>query len=221
MKAMKKILFILIVFIYSISFSQVKNEIEKLKKYNSYEHIINVKSKHPWTHKYELNNGLHSKEEVYNSEVLTFRQKFIYDSNNKLNYSVEMYNRNDGTISDTLIETEPKNYDDFSIEQKYDSFNNIIERKITQKLIKRDSLHNEEEVIQIETIFYKYDKLNNVIELNRSFNIPMEFPIVYGGGRSHYQNEKFRYIYNKDGLWTKKYWIIDGKEFFIEKRIFH
>lgn len=216
---MKKILFILVLLVYCFSFSQEKNEVEKLRKYNRYEHIINPKSKYHWTHKYELNNGLHSKEEIYNSKELTFRQKFIYDSINKLKYSVEMYNRDDGTISDTLVETEPKNYDDFSIEKKYDSFNNVIEMKITNKF--SDPLNNEKIVIQIETISYKYDKLNNVIELNRNFNIPMEFPIVYGGGRSHYQNEKFRYIYNKHGLWVKKYWTINGKENLIEKRKFY
>ena len=218
---MKRLLFILTRLICSFSFAQEKNEYEKLKKYNRYEHIKYPKLKHYWTYKYELKNGLHSKQEVYNSKELTFRQKFIYDSTNKLKYSVEMYNINDGIISDTLIETESEIYNNFSVEKKYDSFNNIIEEKFIMKYQKTDSLNNENEVIQIETIFYKYDKLNNIIELNRRFNIPMEFPIIYGGGRSHYQNEKFRYIYNKDGLWTKKYWIIDSKEFFIEKRIFH
>lgn len=199
-------------------FSQEENEIEKLKKYNSYEHIISPKSKFKWTHKYELNKGLHSKEEIYNSKELTFRQKFIYDSINKLKYSVVMYNINDGIISDTLIETESKKYVYPLIEKKYDSYNNIIEEKIYKKT---DSLNNGKEVFEIESILYKYDKLNNIIELNRSFNIPMEFPIVYGDGRAHYQNEKIRYIYNKDGLWIKKYWTVNEKEFLIEKRKFY
>jgi hypothetical protein len=199
-------------------FSQEENEIEKLKKYNRFEHITNPKSKHYWTYKYELKNGLYSKQENYNSKKLTFRQKFIYDSINKLKYSVVMYNINDGIISDTLIETESKKYVYPLIEKKYDSYNNIIEEKIYKKT---DSLNNGKEVFEIETILYKYDKLNNIIELNRSFNIPMEFPIVYGGGRAHYQNEKFRYIYNKDGLWIKKYWTVNEKEFLIEKRKFY
>lgn len=214
--------YLLIFILYSLfSFAQEKKEIENLKKYDNYEHITNPKSKHHWTYKYELKNGRYSKFETYDSKELAFKQKFIYDSINKLKYSISLYNRNDGHISDTLIETESEIYDTFSVEKKHDSFNNIIEEKFIMKYQEVDSLNNEKEVIQIETISYKYDKLNNIIELNRSFNIPIEFPIVCGGGRSHYQNEKFRYIYNKNGLWTKKYWIINGKEFFIEKRKFH
>jgi hypothetical protein len=40
------------------------------------------------------------------------------------------------------------------------------------------------------------------------------------GGRNKYENEKYRYVYNKDNLWTEKYWIVEKKEYLIEKRKF-
>ena len=107
-----------------------------------------------------------------------------------------------------------------NIEYKYDSKNNIIEEKTYTNFFDEISL-KENDSIQIETINYKYNEHNNITELKRNFKFPVKFPIIYGGGRSHYENEKFRYIYNKEGLWIEKYWIVNGKEFFIEKRIFY
>lgn len=104
-------------------------------------------------------------------------------------------------------------------EFKYDSKNNIIEEKIYSKYF--DEFNNKEtDSTQIETITYEYNSYNNITSLNRHFKFPVRFPIIYGGGRSHYENEKFRYVYNDDGLWTKKYWIVNEKEIFIEKRVF-
>ena len=41
------------------------------------------------------------------------------------------------------------------------------------------------------------------------------------GGRAKYENEKFRYVYNKDNLWIEKYWIVENTEYLIEKRKFN
>ena len=85
-----------------------------------------------------------------------------------------------------------------------------------------DEFNNKEtDSTQVETITYEYNSQNNITSLNRHFKFPVRFPIIFVGGRSHYENEKFRYEYNKDGLWTKKYWIINEKEILIEKRKFY
>jgi hypothetical protein len=72
--------------------------------------------------------------------------------------------------------------------------------------------------IQIETNHYKYDKFNNIIEIKRENEPNIKFPIIMTGGRPQYEIEKFRYVYNSDGLWTKMFWIVDGKEKLIKKR---
>ncbi|GAB3719163.1 hypothetical protein [Flavobacterium koreense] len=105
-------------------------------------------------------------------------------------------------------------------EFKYDSKNNIIVEKIYSKYF--DEINNKEsDSTQIETITYEYNINNDIISLNRHFKYPVKFPIIYGGGWSHYENEKFRYEYNNSGLWTKKYWIINEREILIEKRKFY
>lgn len=112
------------------------------------------------------------------------------------------------------------NFDFNKIEYTYDSKNNITEKKIYTNYFDEISL-KENDSIQIETINFKYNKYNNVIQLKRSFKFPVKFPIIYGGGRSHYESEAFQYEYNKIGLWTKKYWIINGRKLLIEKRKFY
>ena len=73
---------------------------------------------------------------------------------------------------------------------------------------------------EIAITYYKYDARNNVIEIRREFQPKRDFPIPITGGPSLYELEYFRYKYNKDGLWTKKYKTVDGKEYLIKKRIY-
>jgi hypothetical protein len=243
MKAIVSLLFFLINL---ICFSQENNEIEKLKKYKTYEVINYPNPKNNWSYKYQLENGRIIEQENYESKTLAYKCKYLYDTINHKEYIIELYNRNDGYKNDSIIKKETihikkiindgkiLNKDEFSLiekygdsiwkfqfEYKYDSQYNIIEKKITDVFIEEDSLKNKIKNIEIETISYKFDKFNNVIELHRSFNNPVEFPIPYGGGRLHYEKENFRYVYNKNALWVKKFWIVNGKETLIEKRKFY
>ncbi|MGB5419563.1 hypothetical protein, partial [Algibacter sp.] len=68
------------------------------------------------------------------------------------------------------------------------------------------------------TTHFKYDKWNNVIEIHREFEPKQEFPIIIIGGPAKYEFEYFRYKYNKNGLWTKKYKTVDAKEILVAKR---
>lgn len=74
-------------------------------------------------------------------------------------------------------------------------------------------------VREIESNSYKYDSKNNVIEIKREYNPKKTFPIPIAGGPSLYEIEKFRYVYNKNGLWIKKYKTVYGSEKLIAKRI--
>lgn len=234
---------LILLLICSFSFSQKSKEFEKLKKYKRYEVIINPTTKYNWTYKYELKNGYVTGEEYYEVKELTFKCIIMYDTLNNYQYTIELFDRNEGYKNDSIVKKEidsiknriKNNYPKREIikksgeydlngnlikeedsiwgkyEYKYDSLNNIIEIKTSDYPEKG----------QIQIITYKYDKFNNIIELNREFNYPVEFPIPVGGGRGHYKKENFRYVYNKDGLWIKKYWIVEGKEYLIEKRKFY
>jgi hypothetical protein len=67
---------------------------------------------------------------------------------------------------------------------------------------------------------YKYDTHNNIIEINRSSEPNQDYPIFITGGRFRYENEKYRYIYNDDGLWTAQYRTVENKEMLITRREF-
>lgn len=233
---------ILFLVIFSFSYSQKNKEFEKLKKYTRYEVVINPKSKYIWTYKYKLKNGYLTEQENYARKELVYKCNYLYDTLNNIQHTIELFKGNKGYINDSIIKKEidlvtneindiytnrkiiKKEgiynsggnliiYDDSifaKYEYKYDSLNNIIEEKI----------YEYPEKTKTETITYKYDKFNNVIEVNRVFNYTVEFPIMVVGGIAHYKKENYRYIYNKDGLWIKKYWIVEGKETLIEKRKF-
>ena len=234
---------LILLLICSFSYSQESKEFEKLKKYKRYEVVTNPSSKYSWTYKYELENGYITEQEYYGGKKLTFKCVVIYDTINNSQYTIELFNRNEGYKNDSIVKKEIdsiknrikhnyakkeiiKNSGEYDsngnlikeedsiwgkFEYKYDSLNNIIE----------DKRSDYPEKGQIGIITYKYDKFNNVIELNREFNYPVKFPIPVGGGRGHYKKENFRYVYNKAGLWIKKYWIVEGKENLIEKRKFY
>ena len=59
------------------------------------------------------------------------------------------------------------------------------------------------------------------LNLNCNFYLHIQYPIIMIGGRAKYENEKFRYVYNKDNLWIEKYWIVENTEYLIEKRKFN
>jgi len=105
----------------------------------------------------------------------------------------------------------------FSKEQiEYDEKGNII--KSTQFTDYRDSTVSPKPQNEKCIITYKYDDRNNVIEIHRKYEPKQEFPIPITGGPFLYEYEYFRYKYNKNRLWTKKYKTVNGKEYLIAKR---
>lgn len=97
---------------------------------------------------------------------------------------------------------------------EYDKNGNVSkEIAYTEFINTHDSI-----VREMETNQYKYDSLNNVIEIKREYAPKKTFPIPITGGPSLYEIEKYRYVYNKNGLWTKKYKTVNRTEKSIAKR---
>lgn len=97
---------------------------------------------------------------------------------------------------------------------EYDSKGNILKWIHSAKWVDMD----EKEHRSIDIIQYRYDKFNNVIRLHRSNDQKWEYPMIITGGPSHYEYEKYRYVYNRDGLWKIKFKTVEGKEYLIKKR---
>ena len=100
-------------------------------------------------------------------------------------------------------------------------FKELIEYDNNGKIIKKTEFNynlNNQEKIEKSTTIFKYDNRNNVIEIHREFEPKQKFPIIMIGGPSKYEFEYFRYIYNKNGLWTKKYKTVNGIENLVAKR---
>lgn len=75
-------------------------------------------------------------------------------------------------------------------------------------------------ILAVESNYYSYDNFNNIIEIKRERNPERDKNSVMTGGRPIYDLEKYYYSYNKYGLWTKMYWILNGKKSLIKKRMF-
>lgn len=99
---------------------------------------------------------------------------------------------------------------------EYDEKGNII--KSTEFIDYKDSSVSPKLKNEKSTTYYKYDDRNNIIEIYREYEPKQEFPIIIIGKPSLYEYEYFRYKYNKDGLWIKKYKTVNGKEYLITKR---
>jgi len=97
---------------------------------------------------------------------------------------------------------------------EYDKKGNII--KTTEFSTYEDL--NGKNVNEKATTNYTYDERNNVIEIHREYEPKQEFTITITGGTFLYEYEYFRYKYNKNGLWHKKYTNVEGKEYLIAKR---
>ncbi|WP_158977404.1 hypothetical protein [Cellulophaga sp. L1A9] len=106
---------------------------------------------------------------------------------------------------------------DFHTEKElyeYDKHGNIS-KITTYSETKKDDKTIEK---QTEILSYLYDNRGNEIEIRRVYSPEREFPIYMLGGPSLHPIENYRYVYNKNGVWTKKFKIIDGKEKLIRKR---
>ena len=99
----------------------------------------------------------------------------------------------------------------FKEQLEYDNNGNIV------KHIKFKYDYGDQNIITKATIHYKYNELNDVIEIHREFEPEREFPLLKNGPLK-YEYEFFRYKYNKNGLWTKKFKTTNGKEILVAKR---
>lgn len=97
---------------------------------------------------------------------------------------------------------------------EYDPKGNIV--KSIKYSIYKDFSGTASEEIAITS--FKYDKQNNIVEIHHQFEPRQKFPIPITGGPSLYEFEYYRYKYNKEGLWIRKYKTVDGKEHLIKKR---
>jgi hypothetical protein len=244
--AMKFYLFHFILFT-TYLFGQSYQELERnknLKKYKSVK-VYNSDGRKGWWEKITLKGGRIHSIKTYNRSLLTHKAVYHFDTKGNLDYEIEKYNSNKGKVNDTvkhfnvyneagqlikmgqekrsqfthqnlpqLIERNATAFDSvfgYREEITYDSIGNIRQHKIYTK---------SDDKFEIEIQQFQYDHNNNVIELNRSAIPKQEYPIIMTGGRDHYENEKFRYVYNKDNLWVEKYWIIHNKEYLIATRKF-
>jgi len=241
-----QILFLLITIIVS---GQSLKKNDNLGKYKSVE-TLHGNNKRRWWTVSKLSNGKIIQTENFLKNKLTYRVIYIYDSINDVTKEVKKYDLNKGFISDTLkffyTWNEKKQLiekkDEFGCTEKYSRFNTenfpeVMERSscpldsiigyreeylydtrgniLVEKIFSKDNGRT-----KIETNSYKYDQFNNIIEINRKSEPKESYPIPVNGGRFRYENEKYRYVYNEFGLWTKQFWIVENKEYLITKRKF-
>ncbi len=223
---------------------------ESLKKYKSVEinYYYDSNKKTGWNKKINLKEGIINTVKIFHKSKLTLESEYHYDKMNDLDFEIVKYNIEKGNINDTIDYSYLYNEKNQLIESEilvkefYSNFNSkSLPQTIESSKTKIDSLvgyrteliYDENGNITSEKIFskfenqykieinnYKYDKFNNLIEVIRN-SIPKEtYPIPVVGGRFHYEIEKYRYVYNKDNLWIEKYWIVEDKEYLIEKRKF-
>ena len=159
-----------------------------------------------------------------------FKYQYKYDDLNRViekEYSfgmVEKFSNFDKNSKPKLIERFNKDnktlyFSPITEIRDFDENGNLIKEVKTEiefPITENDTIKK----IKIETNTFKYDKYGNIIEIKRSYNPKESFPIIMIGGLPLYETENIEYKYNKFGLWTKKYWIADGKKILLYKRKF-
>lgn len=186
-----------------------KNELRSRTEYE-YDRFENVERE---INAYDINKG---KANNVNQIKLEYKDSLLIGR--VFSYGYEKYSDFTELGKPKLIEKKDqvllKAYSKEKIE--YDEKGNII--KSTEFIDYKDCTVSPKPENEKSTIYYKYDSRNNIIEIYREHEPKQEFPIIIIGGPSLYEYEYFRYIYNKDGLWVKKYKTVNGKEYLITKR---
>ena len=228
-------------------FGQAIENSANLKRYKTVETILG-KSKNGWRKLSKLSNGKIVQTENYLRNELRQRVIFIYDSINDVTTEVKKYDSNRGEVSDTLkyfytwnkLKQLVERKDEFGCIEKYSNFDSKNLPQLLDRIncpldslfgYREEYLYDEKGDIIFEKIFskvdnqfqiefnkYKFDQYNNVIEVNRSAEPKQDYPIQVTGGRFRYENEKYLYIYNKYGLWTKQFWIVEKEKHLIARR---
>tara|TARA_R110002051_G_scaffold255120_2_gene314192 strand:+ start:22268 stop:23014 length:747 start_codon:yes stop_codon:yes gene_type:complete len=245
---MKKLLPILVILISSSYLFSQNNELDGLKKYNSY--IIKHLESGKWSTKCDLINGLVTNIESYYKRELRSRRIYEYDKYKNKIREIRTFDINEGVINDTMEIKLIYIHDSLVAEkhtlgtiEKFSDFNEFGKPKMLErteefgfspfielfeydkagnvsKEIAHTEFKNAHEIIvrETETNFYTYDLRHNVIEIRRKYSPKKTFPIPITGGPALYEIENFRYVYNKYGLWTKKYKTVEGTEKLIARR---
>lgn len=204
-------------------------------KYYLSNGLINVQENY-W--KKELRSRYEFEYDTYNNVI---REKTTYDINDG---NVDYVSLIKLKYKDSLLISKELS---FGIKEKYSDFNEfgkpkqivridsskftlqpykeLIEYDKNGNIIKKIEFSSYEDfdgktIKETATTYYKYNDRNNVIEIHREFEPKQEFPIIMTGGPAKYEFEYFRYKYNKNGLWTKKYKTADGKEILVAKRTY-
>jgi len=179
------------------------------------------------THKYSYDENSNITQDdlidFYVKDTSTYNSgPIIYiNSYNNLNQLISIKEFYAGQEEHAFI-TEFSDYNAMGLPQKiirsgysenliYDLQGNIVKKIATNKIFDKE---------EVETIEYTYDENNNIISLKRKMSPEEKFPIIMLEAYPKYEFERFRYKYNKHGDWTKKYWIIEGKEMLFAKRKF-
>jgi len=239
---MRNYIVVILLVINCCTFFGQNKDADKLKNYVSYTEE-NYGSG-GWSKRRTINKkGFVRIEENYLNKKLRSRFEYYYDEYDNRSKEIQTFDPNDGVVSEEfnyelVVNSNgyiSKNfmgiYSDFTElgkpqvvvsehwmgfkeEYEYDVKGNITKWVFYSRLIDSDN----KEYIRKQTTLYSYDKYNNVIRLYRSNDPKEEFPMLMIGGPAKYEYEKFRYVYNKDGLWKKKFKAIEGKEYLVKKR---
>lgn len=228
----------LFLFLILVVFSCRGQDLEKNKDFSKYSSIVDEHVQTNWITKHFLSNGKLSRKEIYSYKRLMGEMFYLYDTFGNRKFEIKNYDANNGSVNDTiehykydsegrLIESNYKGsttlYSEFNranlpqkinssystTDLRYDSRGNIL-IEITILSIGRET--------DTATIHYEYNQYDDVIALKRSYKPQRNFPIWVYGELPYYEVEHFRYVYNKYGLWIKKYVTLDGDEFLVCRR---
>lgn len=193
-----------------------------------------------WITKSYLKNGLIIKRKSYFGCELRGVWKFYYDNYNNLVKEVDTYDINDGkvnrvktyilTYTDSLLTKWEQ--DGVEVVEEYHNHNKLgkpllitsfsryfhssktLEYDQNQNIIKKTDTttyyDNPENDIEIRVTTYRYNKFNDVIEIHRKIKTGQKLPIIIGGYQE-LDHEYYKYEYNENEHWTKKYMFIDDE----------
>lgn len=242
------LILVLIILNFNNSFGQ-KNEKKLLKNYNFYieknKEIGKWRTKY-----FLSNGLITIKENYWKSNLVgltkleydehdnVIKEILIFDPNNNIDYDtinytfkyqdnklierridfgmIEKYSDFNENGDPQLIERADEKIWPFKEILNYDENGNIIKTIEFSKYLDIDNKWKQE----IATTYYRYNNYHDIIEIHREFEPKQEFPIIIIGGPAKYEFEYYRYKYNKDGLWIKKFETVQGKEKLIAKRKF-
>lgn len=246
---MKRFVSILIILVSTGLLTAQNNEADALKKYDFYriKHLesgkwqtkCSLKNGHVITEESYFKNELRSRRKYdYDQKNNRIREIRTFDINMgiiKDTIEIKIIYTQDSLITEKhtlgtiekfsdfnalgkpriLERTEDFGFSSYKEFLEYDENGNVIKEVAYTKFKNPENNIVREKEINI----YSYDSLNNVIEIKREFIPKKTFPIPITGGPSLNEIEKYRYVYNNNGLWIKKYKTINGVEKLVAKRI--